>query len=161
MNEIALSIDIERIPEADGKPNNDLMVGDYTYVTHGEKYQGGWACSKTPVIPSNDTAHIIKFEQFSGINELVIEISYPNGQKQYNLEVNPDNVNILLDAGNTYINGVVGLIGEKSLINMFKYIDNNFKVLFQNLDIDGYDYQHFFAIPEVNATNPSHTSDNN
>jgi hypothetical protein len=141
------------------------MVGDYTYVTHGEKYQGGWACSKTPAIPSNSAADIIKFEQFSGINELVIEsnninieISYPNGQKQYNLEVNPDNVNILLDAGNTYINGVVGLTGEKSLMNMFKYIDNNFKVLFQNLDIDGYDYQHFFAVPAVDNTNPSTTS---
>ena len=158
-DEVSETLELVRIQEADGQPGNDLSVGDYTLVTNGKKYQGGWACSQTPASPTSTTTDIITFAQFSGAAELevqstdgsvTISTTYDGSIKSYDLSASVNSINIALDGDIT---------GNKSLPDIIKMIDNNFKVLFQTVSVDSYTYQDFFATPAVSNTNPSSTDD--
>ena len=158
-----IKLNIVRIPEADGRPGNDLSVGDYTLVSNGYTHQGGWVCSQTPSIPGTDSVNdIIVFTQFSGAGELEVSSSdnsvtintiYDGSTKKYNLSAAVESINITLDGGDG------GISGNKSLPAIFKMIDNNFKVLFQTISVDSYNYQHFYSTPAVTNNNPSSTED--
>jgi len=151
------TLTIERIPEADGNPSNDLQVGDYTFVSHGKTHQGGWSCTATPSVP-NLTDPIV-FDRFSGAGELNVEstdgsvsisTTYDGSIKSYDLSASVGSINIALD-GN--------IAGNKSLPEIFKFIDNNFKVLFQTVSVDGYEFKNFYTTPAVSNNNPSSTDD--
>jgi len=165
------TITIERIPEADGNPSNDLQIGDYTFVSHGKTHQGGWSCTTTPSAP-NGTDPIV-FDRFSGAGELEITAgsgitvteSYDGSIHSYQISSTSDGITVDFDAGtSTFLNdssgtAIYGLTGSHTLPEICKYIDNNFKVIFQNLSIDNYDFQHFFSTPSVTNNNPSSTDD--
>jgi hypothetical protein len=172
-DEVSKTLEVVRIQEADGHPGNDLSVGDYTLVTNGKKYQGGWACSQSPPIPTNITTDIITFAQFSGAGELEITAgsgitvtgSYDGSIHSYQISSTSDGITVDFDAGSsTFLNNssgtaIYGLTGSHTLPEICKYIDNNFKVIFQNLSIDSYEFKHFFNTPAVLNNNPSSTSD--
>ena len=151
-------LNIVRINEADGRPGNDLSVGDYTLVSNGYIHQGGWVCSQTPPIPGTDSVNdIIVFTQFSGASELEVSSSdnsitintiYDGSTKKYNLSAAVESIDILLDGD---------ISGNKSLPTIFKMIDNNFKVLFQAISVGSYNYQNFYSAPAVTNNNPSST----
>ena len=151
------TLTIERIPEADGNPSNDLQVGDYTFVSHGKTHQGGWSCTTTPAVP-NGTDPIV-FDRFSGAGELevqstdgsvTISTTYDGSIKSYDLSASVGSINIALDGD---------ISGNKSLPAIFKFIDNNFKALFQTVEVDGYTFQNFYSTPAVSNNNPSSTDD--
>ena len=151
------TITIERIPEADGYPSHDLQVGDYTFVSHGKTHQGGWSCTVTPATP-NGTNPIV-FDRFSGSGELevqstdgsvIISTTYDGSIKSYDLSASVGSINITLDGD---------IIGNKSLPTIFKMIDNNFKALFQTVNIEGYTFQNFYSTPAVSNNNPASTND--
>ena len=162
VDEVSETLELVRIQEADGQPGNDLSVGDYTFVSHGKKYQGGWACSQTPASPTSTTTDIITFAQFSGSGEsevqstdgsVTISTTYDGSIKSYDLSASVESINITLDGG------VGGISGNKSLPDIIRMIDNNFKALFQTVEVDGYTFENFFSTPAVSNNNPSSTSD--
>ena len=167
------TLELVRIQEADGQPGNDLSVGHYTLVTNGKKYQGGWACSQTPAAPTSTTTDIITFAQFSGAGELEITAgsgitvtgSYDGSIHSYQISSTSEGITVDFNAGNsTFLNdssgtAIYGLTGSHTLPEICKYIDNNFKVIFQNLSVDGYDFKHFYEQATVTNSNPSSTDD--
>jgi len=173
VNEANETLEVVRIPECDGQPGNDLSYGDYTLVTNGKKYQGGWACSQTPATPTSTTTDIISFTQFSGPHEIELTAgsgitvtgSYDGSIHSYQISSTSDGITVDFNAGtSTFLNNssgnpIYGLTGSHTLPEICKYIDNNFKVIFQNLSIDGYEFQHFFNTPDVTNNNPDSTSD--
>jgi hypothetical protein len=148
------TIELIRSKETDGYPNNDLKVGDFITVSNGLQI-GTWVCYTAPLTPTNNPVDIIEFRQVSGPEKIIVKSDNnsidilkendSNYNQIYNLSTSADNINIPLN-GN--------ISGNKSLTEILKFIDNNFKVIFQNINIDNYQFENFY-----NTTLSSSTSD--
>ena len=145
------------------KDKIDINDGDFTYITNGSQYQGGYAASF--LITSNkDSAdhdsYTLSFYQFSGSKEIGLNFQSGTNSQDYIEQIAPSYdtstkvFNLRFDPTYLKMTQTSGQLQKENLNDIIRAIDNNFRVLFYTQPIENFTYKPFYAL-DVNAEPPA------